>query len=156
MVVAKSTILEDPLVNGKTQESFSIDEIQVTLSMCKGLVKTQINIPTKNQKQILHFAGGNKFLLYDEDMKAKVLIQPQLCKAILRDVLDLRKELNYRKTFRVVLIDPHWATAGNKNPTRGLTLTYPTVSAKQLESLPLTLFQKEGDFIFIWVNNSQL
>ena len=47
----KSMILDDSLVNGKMHESFAIDESQVTISMCKELVKTQIGIITKNQKQ---------------------------------------------------------------------------------------------------------
>ena len=51
--------------------------------------------------------------------------------------------------FDVIVADPPWK-AGSKNASRGVTLTYPTMSTKDILDLDMTQLQVSG-WIFVWV-----
>lgn len=57
------------------------------------------------------------------------------------------------KLFSAVLIDPPWQIS-NSNPTRGVSISYDTLSDSKIFEIPINCLQEDG-FIFIWTVNSK-
>ena len=53
----------------------------------------------------------------------------------------------------MITIDPPWQLS-TANPTRGVAISYDTLSDKEILGIPLNKLQTDG-FIFIWVINAK-
>eukprot|EP00924_Labyrinthula_sp_SR-Ha-C_P014547 snap_masked-scaffold_34-processed-gene-0.40-mRNA-1 protein AED:1.00 eAED:1.00 QI:0/-1/0/0/-1/1/1/0/65 len=51
------------------------------------------------------------------------------------DVLEL--DLEVVGEYDVVLLDPAWDDGVSSNPTRGLSITYPTIKVDQVKQIPV-------------------
>ena len=68
------------------------------------------------------------------------------------DLIDFHQK-EFNKLFDVVLMDPPWHI-GSSNPTRGVSISYPTLNDNLITNLPINNLQTDG-FIFIWTVNSK-
>jgi N6-adenosine-specific RNA methylase IME4 len=72
--------------------------------------------------------------------------------------MDIRNKKMLKKigkkyeNFDGVIMDPPWKGMGSKNPTRGVTIKYDTLSIKDIQKIDMSKIQKNG-FIFLWVTN---
>lgn len=57
------------------------------------------------------------------------------------------------KLFDAIVMDPPWPLS-SKNPTRGVTISYKTLSNSEIEKLPIETLQTDG-FIFLWTINKE-
>ena len=74
------------------------------------------------------------------------------------NTFDFTKLADYHKKitnslFNVIMIDPPWQI-GSANPTRGVAISYKTLSDNVISSIPVNNLQSDG-FIFIWTVNSK-
>eukprot|EP00924_Labyrinthula_sp_SR-Ha-C_P010288 snap_masked-scaffold_23-processed-gene-2.44-mRNA-1 protein AED:0.30 eAED:0.30 QI:0/-1/0/1/-1/1/1/0/187 len=69
------------------------------------------------------------------------------------DVLKL--DLEVVGKYDVVLLDPAWDDGVSSNPTRGLSITYPTIKVDQVKQIPVNELCPVG-VVALWVTNSKL
>ena len=79
---------------------------------------------------------------------------------ISENVLDIKWELLAHaqkqvagKLFDVITCDPPWQLS-SANPTRGVAISYETLSDKQILSIPFGQLQTDG-YLFVWVINAK-
>eukprot|EP00924_Labyrinthula_sp_SR-Ha-C_P004934 snap_masked-scaffold_1-processed-gene-16.34-mRNA-1 protein AED:1.00 eAED:1.00 QI:0/0/0/0/1/1/2/0/586 len=100
------------------------------------------------------YSGGNIF--YISGTEVSIFIEPPDVTLYLCNVLDLTflQPRAKHSCFDVVLLDPPWPV-GDSNPTRGVTLDYPTMSFRAFSKLTLPVQNfPYGSVMFIWVTNS--
>ncbi|KAJ3243947.1 hypothetical protein HDU78_011610 [Chytriomyces hyalinus] len=79
---------------------------------------------------------------------------PEWSVPINADVLSFDfKKLGSITQFDVILMDPPWQLASNA-PSRGVTISYSTLSDDAIQSIPMHHLQTNG-FLFIWVINAK-
>lgn len=69
------------------------------------------------------------------------------------EALSIKQKQLTGKLFDVILLDPPWQI-GSKNPSRGVSISYKTLSDKILTNIPIYHLQDDG-FLFIWTINSK-
>eukprot|EP00924_Labyrinthula_sp_SR-Ha-C_P009982 snap_masked-scaffold_21-processed-gene-5.42-mRNA-1 protein AED:0.45 eAED:0.45 QI:0/-1/0/1/-1/1/1/0/1856 len=101
----------------------------------------------------LIYSGGNLFSI--NGGKSTIYLEPPKTKIMFGNVFDLIFDHPAAKKniYTLVVMDPPW-TVGTGNPTRGVSLPYPTVSNANFArlNLPLNHFPF-GTFLFVWVTN---
>eukprot|EP00924_Labyrinthula_sp_SR-Ha-C_P011179 snap_masked-scaffold_81-processed-gene-0.30-mRNA-1 protein AED:1.00 eAED:1.00 QI:0/-1/0/0/-1/1/1/0/540 len=125
----------------------------LTISFQESKIKVAyVNVDTQD-KLILLYLGGNQFKIDGSD--GLVYFEPS-CKMIyITDVFDLifYNPRSKKSIFQLIVMYPPWEV-GSKNPTRGVTLSYPTISLKRFSQLKLPLLNYPfGSHLYIWVTN---
>eukprot|EP00924_Labyrinthula_sp_SR-Ha-C_P002066 augustus_masked-scaffold_99-processed-gene-0.2-mRNA-1 protein AED:1.00 eAED:1.00 QI:0/0/0/0/1/1/3/0/1782 len=100
-----------------------------------------------------YYTGGNLFTMPDH--KATFYLEPPDSTLYFGNVFDLTFDHpNAKKNiYSLIIMDPPW-TVGSGNPTRGVTLPYPTISNSSFKKLkmPLNHFPF-GSILCVWVTN---
>ena len=58
------------------------------------------------------------------------------------------------RPFDVVTVDPPWQLS-SANPTRGVAISYDTLSDGEIMKIPFDLLQPEQGFLLVWVINAK-
>jgi mRNA (2'-O-methyladenosine-N6-)-methyltransferase len=80
---------------------------------------------------------------------------PSKCIPIRANVLDFDfSALASRLQFDVIMMDPPWQLATNAC-TRGVHISYASLTDAEISALPLPTLQSQGGFLFIWTINQK-
>eukprot|EP00924_Labyrinthula_sp_SR-Ha-C_P015791 snap_masked-scaffold_4-processed-gene-9.17-mRNA-1 protein AED:1.00 eAED:1.00 QI:0/0/0/0/1/1/2/0/287 len=130
------------------------DSISISLALIDDNIQlTSVNLVSGN-KVILLYNGGNYYT--NLGCNGIIYFTPPDTRLFHQNILDLEFEKPYSKQniFQILVIDPPWRI-GNSNPTRGITLDYPTLSNSEFMKLNLPLQHFPfGSYLFLWVTNS--
>eukprot|EP00924_Labyrinthula_sp_SR-Ha-C_P005969 snap_masked-scaffold_14-processed-gene-10.26-mRNA-1 protein AED:1.00 eAED:1.00 QI:0/0/0/0/1/1/2/0/287 len=130
------------------------DSISISLALIDDNIQlTSVNLVSGN-KVILLYNGGNYYT--NLGCNGIIYFIPPDTRLFHQNILDLEFEKPYSKQniFQILVIDPPWRI-GNSNPTRGITLDYPTLSNSEFMKLNLPLQHFPfGSYLFLWVTNS--
>eukprot|EP00924_Labyrinthula_sp_SR-Ha-C_P011410 snap_masked-scaffold_36-processed-gene-2.39-mRNA-1 protein AED:1.00 eAED:1.00 QI:0/-1/0/0/-1/1/1/0/321 len=100
-----------------------------------------------------YYIGGNRYRV--AGATGTFYLEPPNTKIMMGNVFDVKFDhpMAKKNIYTLLVMDPPWK-AGVGNPTRGITLPYPTISLQKFSKmqLPLNHFPY-GTFLFIWVTN---
>eukprot|EP00924_Labyrinthula_sp_SR-Ha-C_P000924 augustus_masked-scaffold_7-processed-gene-8.4-mRNA-1 protein AED:0.45 eAED:0.45 QI:0/-1/0/1/-1/1/1/0/886 len=100
-----------------------------------------------------YYIGGNRYQV--AGATGTFFLEPPNTKIMMGNVFDLKFDhpMAKKNIYTLLVMDPPWR-AGIGDPTRGVTLPYPTISLQKFSQmqLPLNHFPF-GTFLFIWVTN---
>eukprot|EP00924_Labyrinthula_sp_SR-Ha-C_P001902 augustus_masked-scaffold_30-processed-gene-2.69-mRNA-1 protein AED:0.48 eAED:0.48 QI:0/-1/0/1/-1/1/1/0/1817 len=157
---ALKTLLDDrsmvPKINleqQKVKPYFATGSLVISFRIHRNMLEVEVLEVTESKKIVLYFLGGNVFKLAGTDHL--IHMDPPMANPILCNVFDLTFDSPKKKKnrFHIVLMDPPWGV-GTKDPTRGVSLKYPTISLERFNALkfpPDLLFQPS--YLLIWVTN---
>eukprot|EP00924_Labyrinthula_sp_SR-Ha-C_P002067 snap_masked-scaffold_99-processed-gene-0.25-mRNA-1 protein AED:1.00 eAED:1.00 QI:0/-1/0/0/-1/1/1/0/756 len=146
---------EDSYLQLRSGPQFSISEegFSITLELHDEHISlTLLDLPSSN-KLILTYLGGNVFLVSGTTLQ--VYLKPAFSRIILENIFSLNFPYPTKNTdiFTLVVMDPPWRV-GVSNPTRGVSLEYPTLSLEKFSKIKLPLHNfPHGSLLFVWVTN---
>eukprot|EP00924_Labyrinthula_sp_SR-Ha-C_P010395 snap_masked-scaffold_23-processed-gene-5.50-mRNA-1 protein AED:0.52 eAED:0.53 QI:0/0/0/1/1/1/2/0/858 len=144
----------DELRNTPNSYSYRQDSISISLVLIDNKVQlTSVDL-LSGDKIILEYNGGNYYTLLG--CNGRIYFTPPDTRLFSQNIFDLEFEKPYSKhnIFQILVVDPPWKI-GNSNPTRGITLDYPTLSNSEFMKLDLPLQHFPfGSYLFLWVTNS--
>eukprot|EP00924_Labyrinthula_sp_SR-Ha-C_P009660 snap_masked-scaffold_22-processed-gene-2.40-mRNA-1 protein AED:0.48 eAED:0.48 QI:0/-1/0/1/-1/1/1/0/1851 len=136
-------------------KTFNRDGRSLTIQIREQFVDiTYLNL-TKDKEVPLRFLyeGGNTFTLLND--LSTFYLEPPNIQLYMENALDIVFDHPFanKNIYTLIILDPPW-TVGSRNPTRGVSLTYPTISNSTFKKmkLPLNHFPY-GSYLFIWVTN---
>eukprot|EP00924_Labyrinthula_sp_SR-Ha-C_P010291 snap_masked-scaffold_23-processed-gene-2.9-mRNA-1 protein AED:0.45 eAED:0.45 QI:0/-1/0/1/-1/1/1/0/1117 len=138
-----------------SSSQYSISEDQFSVSMelhDEDVVITLLDLD-KVSKVILNYQGGNLFQIAGATLK--IYFRPAHSRVILENIFSMTYSHPTRSLdiYTLAVMDPPWKV-GVTNPTRGVSLDYPTLSLEKFSkiTLPLANF-RYGSLLFVWVTN---
>eukprot|EP00924_Labyrinthula_sp_SR-Ha-C_P001502 snap_masked-scaffold_55-processed-gene-1.32-mRNA-1 protein AED:1.00 eAED:1.00 QI:0/-1/0/0/-1/1/1/0/478 len=135
------------------QKTFQYGQVNISVALSKEGVKLTLLFLSCGSKIILGYKESNRFSIAND--KNFIYLQPPNSNPVISDVFNLTfaKPRAKDSIFKIILMDPPWKVGG-PNPTRGVTLPYPTISNKEFANLTLPLQNFPfGSYIFCWVVN---